>query len=969
MRAFLIKIVVLLFALQVGLTFSQSRSQALKRQGELLMSEGRYGEAIDQLNKYIAANPRQSDGYHLRGLCYEERLEYQSAVLDLRRALRLPPQNPKIKIDLDRVIAVWHKLLYQKIDGHKRDIAIDPTYAFSYLEIGKSYRWLEEWKDAEIWYDEYLKRDDNASPDEIIRYTEILAKTGSVLKGERILKIFVDRYPDDWRLWSRYGYFTLWLGKNKIAENAFTKSLSYKPFFKEAEDGLDLAKRQGYLTQFQGKAFERVDTEYPIDRMYRLLKKNPDDDKMRFDLINDLIKTNRYEEANKQLQYLKNKHSEEENYKSLLNIVTVYRDSLFNKSVNDYTEKLKNNPNDKESVMKLAEAYGNQFYYDSSLEILDEYLREVPDNQDLDARMMYAKYAAWNYEWEKSIAQLDKLLALDPNNLDYQLLRGQIGVWTVNDLEIAEKYLVNVNQKNPKNLEALLSLVNLFTWKKDFKTAKIYLDQAKAEYPDNSEVENMESIYDLRFQANEEYKIFEIRGEAGRLTLDGKCEEALIKYDEYFEKRKSLTDEEKIEYADIANCAKDYNKAISLYDQVLANNFDLRIALLRAQNYFQINDTARATSELEKLANINPEDEQAQLLLADAYALTKRLSQAEAIYRLKKANAQDDVTKDEIDMKLLFLGGHYIDEKQFEKGKSIYDEVAATNQSPEIQTQLEERMLMYVESLAAAKEYDMANREFKILEKKITDPNKLNTLYKVETYMAYLLTQDKKYDEAEDLFDDLQTKIKDTVLVQDLRQKKMYLGDSYIQDESYGDARSIYDQLLASTSDTSQIRILNERIRWIPSSGFGRGLGYLSYLFPTNISISPFGNYYHDNQKLSLWNYGIRFDAGFIGFLSLGGLWSRFTLDNSMIRKEYTQIKGVASIYFSKLFSLSGSIGNFNTLGEPTYRIWDASVRFGLPENYGMTFSYENTDARLILYSPNMIYNHIRMDLYRINGF
>ncbi|MDP3582164.1 MAG: hypothetical protein Q8S39_09530, partial [Ignavibacteria bacterium] len=382
-----------------------------------------------------------------------------------------------------RIISVWHKHLYQKIDGHKRDIAIDPNNAFAYLEIGKSYRWLEEWYAAERWYDEYLKRDDNASPDEIIRYTVILAKTRSIVKGERILKKYVARYPDDWRLWSRYGYFTLWLGKNKTAEDAFNRSLSFKPFFEEAEDGLDLAKRQPYLYVDVGRDRDKGTQEYAIDRYYRLLEKNPENDDVRFDLLTELINNNRYEEAFQQLQYLQPIHAEEDKFKSLFKTVTDYRDSTFNRDVNHYTEILKENPADKEAVLKLADAYANLFYYDSAIEVLSEYILDIPDNQDLDVRYKYAKYTAWNYEWEKSIAELTKLLEQDPNNSDYKLLRGQIAVWTLNDLDLGERYLNEVHESNPKNLDALLSLVNLSTWKKDFIIGRKYLDEAKGYYP------------------------------------------------------------------------------------------------------------------------------------------------------------------------------------------------------------------------------------------------------------------------------------------------------------------------------------------------------------------------------------------------------------------------------------------------------------------------------------------------------
>ncbi|MFA7421891.1 MAG: tetratricopeptide repeat protein, partial [Melioribacteraceae bacterium] len=938
------------------------------------MAEGRYGEAIDQFNKYIASNPRTPDGYHIRGLCFEQRLQYWDAVFDLRRALRLSPNDSKIRSDLDRIMAVWHRQLYQKIDGHKRDLAVDPNNAYTYLEIGKSYRWLEEWSNAEKWYDEYLKRDDNASPDEIIRYSVILAKTGSIVKGERILKKYVARYPDDWRLWSRYGYFTLWLGKNKVAEDAFNKSLSYKPFFEEAEDGLDLAKRQGYLNVDVGRDREKSgEGEYPIDRFYRLLDKNPDNDEMRFELLTELINNNRYEEAFQQLQYLQPKHAEEEKFKSVFKTVSDYRDSTFNKDVNHYTEILKANPTDKEAVIKLADAYANLFYYDSAIEVLNEYLQDLPDEQDLDVRFKYAKYTAWNYEWEKSIAQLEKLLRQDPNNADYKLLRGQIAVWTLNDLELGEQYLNEVHAQNPKNLDAMLSLVNLFTWKKDFDTGRKYLDEAKSYYPGNSEIANMESVFQLRLQANDEAKLFEIRGEAGKLSMEGKCVEALAKYDEYFDKRKSLTRDEKIEYADIATCANNYRRAIELYDEILKEGFDYKAALLRAKSYFMNNDTTLARTELESLGKMDPNDDQAQMLLANTYAATSRLEDAEKIYRTLIARDSLSTLKQDIDQQMLFLAGSYVDAKQFEKGKSIYTEIGAQNSSPEIQKQIDQRLIFLADSYVADKKYDLAIEEFSNLEEKFTDPEILNDIYKRQTYMGFMLTQDKEFSQAEDVFDHLNEKITDQTLKDDLNEKLLFLGDAYVQDESYGDARSIYESLLESVSDTSQVSKIKERISWLPPSGFSRGLSniesFFSLFLPTNMNVSPFGSYYADNQKFRLWNYGVRLDAGFVGFLSLGAVWSRATLDNKSIQKDFTQFKWAGSIFFTRLISLSGTFGNLATLGEPNYQIWDVTLRYEKPEEFSLVGSYENTDARLFLYSPNMFYNRMKADVYRINGF
>lgn len=879
-----------IFIIQFTWLTAQTRTDALKNQAVNLMREGRYKEAIDQLNKFISANPQQATGYHLRGLSYEKTTEYQYSVLDLRRANRLEPNNVEISKDLNRVISIWHQQLYQKIEGHKRDIAIDPNYPFSYLEIGQSYRWLEEWNLAEIWYDEYLKRDDNASPDEIIRYTEILAKTGSITKGERILKIFVERYPNDWRLWSRYGYFTLWLGKQKIAEDAFQKALGFKPFFKEAEDGLDLARNQAYLTLYQPRAYERV---YPIDRYYRIVGSQPENDEARFNLIDELMKADRYEEAYQQLQFLQNRYSQDERFISYQQIVAEYRDSTFNRRIDEYSGVLKEEPNNKEAVQKLAESYANLFYYDSAIEVLTEYLADKPDDQDIDIRFIYAKYSAWNYEWEKSIAQLNKLLELDPGNIDYQLLRGQIGVWTVLDFEISEYYLLNVIRQRPDELAAYLALASLYSWEKDFDEAKKYLDIAKTISPTNPEVESAQSNYEIHLSAYEEQKVFELKGEAGRLAIEGRCNEAKKVFEEYFSKRTGPTRDELSSYADILSCAQDYGKAIQVYDQLLNEAFDYRIALNRAKNYYYNQESDRALIELEALHQMNPDDDEAEMFLADAYAITGQPFKAEEIYRKLKAGTEIEQEKRLLNQRMAVLGDYFVRENELDKANNLYKELLKENSD-------------------------------------------------------------------------------DEELIQDINTRRIFLGDAYSLREEWRKADNIYDDILDRTRDTSEIRMLKQRIDWIPPYGLRKGLisigNFLGMFFPTNIGLTPFGNYYMDNQDLSFINYGFRADLGMFGFLSLGGTWARTRINTELLNREITSLKATASIYIAKGISLSGSYGTMNTIGEHKKNIGDITFRIEEPEYYYITAYYENSDARLLLYSPTLINTRYKAELYRIAG-
>ena len=96
---FCIKISIVIFLSFLPALLAQTKPDSVKLQAIALMNQNRIKEAIDQLNKYIASDPRNAEGYLLRGLCYEKTSEYQYSVLDLRRARQLDPNNPEIKKD------------------------------------------------------------------------------------------------------------------------------------------------------------------------------------------------------------------------------------------------------------------------------------------------------------------------------------------------------------------------------------------------------------------------------------------------------------------------------------------------------------------------------------------------------------------------------------------------------------------------------------------------------------------------------------------------------------------------------------------------------------------------------------------------------------------------------------------------------------------------------------------------------
>ena len=600
------------------------------------MQAERYGEAIDLLNKVITSKPRIAENYFLRATCFEYRKKYQYAVLDFRRAKHLAVSDKtataelkkNISEHLNNVIRIWYAQLRKNIDGYKREIAIDPSNPFNYLEIGKAYRWMEEWKKAEIWYDKYLAKDDNASPYEIICYTEILIKIGHIKKGEIVLKKFVKRYPEDWRLWSKYGHFTMWVGNRKNAIKAFETALSFRPYFKEAAEGLDKAKGKYYVRDYQPRSFEKV---YKIDYYYRLLKKKPNRYKIRYKLIDELIKEKRIEEAYQQLQILSSAPGDTSLFNKKWDFIISFRDSIYNNNVELAKKRLEETPYDKTTLIQLTQYYEYLNKYEEALQLLENYFNEYPDESNPILLYQYARVTAWIKDFDKALELINKVIQQEPNNLTYQLFKAQLLVWTLQNFEEANSLLNNVLDNQPNNIEAIIALASLRLNEDDFEAAQELANRAKKIDPASTSLQKLLSNIEFKKLRAEEEKNLSILEDGRELFLEGKCKEALQYYENYLNISKPTSMLLK-EYADVNFCAENYDKALLLYSDILKDGYDYDVAIQRAKVFYMMNDSINAVYAFKEIVKEEPDDFDARIYLGDSFFKMKAYDSARAVY-------------------------------------------------------------------------------------------------------------------------------------------------------------------------------------------------------------------------------------------------------------------------------------------------------------------------------------------------
>jgi len=598
------------------------------------MQDERYGEAIDQWNKYVSANPNHAEGFNQRGICYEKRGNYEYAVYDFRTAKKLSSSDKEIISNLNRATANWYKLLYNKIEGHKREIAINPNIPKNYLEIGKCYKNLGEWNEAEIWYDMYLEKE-FASSDEIIRYSEILAKNNHIAKGEPILKTYTEKFPNDHRIWSRYGYFVLWLGKNKIAVDAFTKALQLRPYFKEALDGLDLAKGKGYIYSVNdttGKfdyGTPKTPFEYAIDKYYRQLKKNPANDELRFKLIDELVKANRYEEAFEQLNILSPKFSEEKRFKELYAKVDSLRKSYYANRIKYFEDLLSKNPNDKKALLELAKFYTYNGDYLFASKLYKNYLVNNPD--DADVMYKLAEVLMWQNKLCDAADVADKLAAAKPENENYLLLAAKINYWLGVNAEHTYSIYQKVLAKNPANKEAMFGAANLLIKQNQLTDAISFIDKIALVDSTSAEYLDLISKYNYALEQNnlaENYKLLEKGRELSTKKDYYSSIEYFKDYLDKYPKNKNVL----LELADLYIADNQLAEAEKIYVTLLKNNNDFDIEKRLGKVHLWNRDSLVALRDFKKLNQKNPSDIETKLLLGDAFLQAGQTVEARKIY-------------------------------------------------------------------------------------------------------------------------------------------------------------------------------------------------------------------------------------------------------------------------------------------------------------------------------------------------
>lgn len=617
-------------------------------------SSGRYAEAINLIDRYLGYNQKSYEAYNLRGLCHEKRREYEMAEADYQKALNIAPGNSQAKANLQRLGGAKSTGFSRTIEGYKREIALSPNNLNNYLQLGKAYRASGDLKSAETWYGKYFSRASNPGADEVLRYADILAKNNHIAKGESVLEKFSSKYSGDSRLKNKLGYFQLWQGKYRAAENSFERALALRSNFPEASRGLEQARKKNQVPEKRERTAQPK-AEYPIDRDYRLLKKNAGNDRLRFQLSEELAAAGRYEEAFEQLEILKPRYADRKNFRMLYSKITAFKESGYRKSIEDLSLRFKENPSNGETASALSEAYLNLGKYKDSKYVLDKYFSINPNDSNQKLRFQYAKTLAWNKSFKEAKGICDSLIKDDPENLNYKLFSAQISVWTNEDLPLAASYLDEYLREKPNDIDALVALGGLRLLRQDIAGADSVYLKAKKFAPEDERTLKLRANIGYWKAKCEEIKDYSVLEEGRKQFKKERYDSALVFYDRYMSKAK-LTDDLYKEYADLCVSAGRYDKAIGIYDRLLSSrSYDEKIAMSRALAYSSKGDSVAALNAFRALSKRSPKNLYARLYLGDSYLRLGKSDSAQQVYLRLGMEKLDSTLSSEVQKRYSWL--------------------------------------------------------------------------------------------------------------------------------------------------------------------------------------------------------------------------------------------------------------------------------------------------------------------------
>lgn len=535
-----------------------------------------------------------------------------------------------------------------------------------------------------------------ASPQIIRNYLFALAQVdGGLAAGERTALEYSRIYPTDAEIHMRLGYFRLWQGKHRLALASCEQALRLDPRSEQsaacvrqasgpapaaggshpvdrlarqlrADPGDDsgrfrlvgmlveadrfqeawnhllvLEPEYGYTARWLDE-FLKVESGlarpdgsssmYEVDRYTFLLRAYPDDDELRFRLVDLLVEKDRFAEAMDVLTAPGRMDVRDSGYAERLRLIMHRREAHARRRVAHLTDRTDGRRLRADELAELASHYATlglgRRALDTCLALTDSFPREMAEAVYCMRTLAGLGYA------EAALAEADRLARLESEdeNLHREILLIRL---EAGELDSDSMRLLDEMIETADDVELLLAAAGYRVRQGRLEDAKALLDSIPDSRgtPDYSpRREALGILIDRELVRTRIEDTNEVLREARRLSAAGNHREAVAAYERYFEERGRRTRPELLELASVHVAAGEYKQALSILFALEQTFHDADVLKRIARVQMDVDDAGGALASLDRLVAERPRDWEARLWRADVLAGLGYYEEALAVY-------------------------------------------------------------------------------------------------------------------------------------------------------------------------------------------------------------------------------------------------------------------------------------------------------------------------------------------------
>ncbi len=297
--------------------------------------------------------------------------------------------------------------------------------------------------------------------------------------------------------------------------------------------------------------------------------------------------------------------------------IDLYNRGQYQAAAEHFRAAVQQNASNVDAMKKLGDCYFNIYspqhpeYAKLAIEAYTKALQADPN--DGVTRLHLAQIYAWTEDSADALQQLKLLLQREPQNTTAMLEMAEIYSWKAETYDAAIDLCYKVLKIDPKNKRAQLIVARVLSWKGEHTKALAYYEALLQQDPNDRKVRL-------------EY--------ANALSAAGRYDDAVQQFN-YLVTQHDTRDQSLIGLAQALYQAKRYTEALAVVEAVIKhepkNAFAYRLMGLIYAEQHRLND---AVTAFQKAIELNPQDVDAKLMLARAYAMNEAtLPEAVAAYR------------------------------------------------------------------------------------------------------------------------------------------------------------------------------------------------------------------------------------------------------------------------------------------------------------------------------------------------